>query len=242
MPVSCKRILVTGGSRGLGLAMCQRLIADGCQIVTASRTLSPELGSLIDSRPGQIEHHIIDFSDPNAATKLSKAVRLIDGIDGFVSNAAIGTDGLLTLTSEAAITTCVQVNLTAPILLAREVIKGMLANGGSIVFISSIAARTGLSGLAAYSATKGGLISFSRALAREYGERGIRSNVVLPGYFETEMSRGIAPDNRERIVRRTALKRVGEPEDVVGVVRFLLSDEAMYITGTEIVVDGGMTV
>jgi 3-oxoacyl-[acyl-carrier protein] reductase len=104
-----------------------------------------------------------------------------------------------------------------------------------------LAARTGLSGLAAYSATKGGLISFSRALAREYGEKGIRSNTILPGYIETEMSQGVGGEERQRLARRTALKRLGNVEDMVGAVSFLLSDRARYITGTELVVDGGMT-
>jgi 3-oxoacyl-[acyl-carrier protein] reductase len=236
-----KRILLTGGSRGLGLAICHRLLADGYYVISTSRIVSPELADLLGKHPETLEHHTVDFAEANAATKLSKAARLIDGLDGFVANAAIGTEGLLTLSSEAAIKECVQVNLTAPMLLAREVIKGMLNGGGSLVFISSVAARTGLSGLAAYSATKGGLISFSRALAREYGEKGIRSNTILPGYIETEMSQGVGGEERQRLARRTALKRLGNVDDMVGAVSFLLSDHARYITGTELVVDGGMT-
>src|SRR5690606_6564358 len=133
--------------------------------------------------------------------------------------------------------------LTSVMLLAREVIKGMLARGrgGSLVFISSIAARTGLSGLSVYSATKGGLLAFSRALSREYGARGIRSNCVLPGFLETEMSATLSEEARERLKRRTPLHRLGQAEDVAGLVFFLLSDDARHITGGEYVVDGGMT-
>jgi len=121
------------------------------------------------------------------------------------------------------------------------VVKGMLGSGrgGSVVFISSVAARTGFSGLSVYGATKGALVSFSKALAREYGRKGIRSNCVLPGFLDTEMSASLGEDQRKRLVRRAALGRLGQVEDVTGAVRFLLSDEAGYVTGTEVVVDGG---
>jgi 3-oxoacyl-[acyl-carrier protein] reductase len=164
-------------------------------------------------------------------------------LDGFVANAAVGLDGMLTMTAEADLRRCVELNLVAPMLLAREVIKGMLAAGraGSLVFVSSVAARTGFTGLSVYGATKGGLVAFARSLAREYGERGIRANSVLPGFLATEMTAGLDQGRRSAIVRRTALKRLGETGDVAGAVAFLLSDEASYVTGTEIVIDGGMT-
>jgi 3-oxoacyl-[acyl-carrier protein] reductase len=237
-----KRVLVTGGSRGLGLAICKRLLADRFMVITASRKISPELSELMAANPKALEHHAIDFADANAAPALSEAAELLDGLYGFVANAAVGTEGLLTLTPEATVRRCVEVNLVAPMLLARAAIKGMLGRAeGSLVFIASVAARTGFAGLSAYSATKGGLVSFSRSLAREYGEKGIRSNAVLPGFLQTEMSQGLTTVDRERIIRRTALKRLGSVEDVVGVVSFLLSDEARYVTGSEIVADGGMT-
>jgi 3-oxoacyl-[acyl-carrier protein] reductase len=116
----------------------------------------------------------------------------------------------------------------------------MLARGGSLVFVSSVAARTGLAGLSVYAATKGALVSFSRALAREYGQRGIRSNCVLPGFLETEMTCSLTPEAKARLTRRTALRRLGQADDVVGAISFLLSDAARHITGAELVVDGGM--
>jgi 3-oxoacyl-[acyl-carrier protein] reductase len=182
-----------------------------------------------------------DLSRSEDLSRVVQEARLLDGVDGFVANAALGTEGLLTLTSERALRECVEVNLVSVMLLAREVVKGMLGRGGSLVFVSSVAATTGMSGLSVYSATKGGLVSFSRSLAREYGERGIRSNCVLPGFLETEMSASLGVDERERVARRTALKRLGQPEDVVGAVTFLLSDASRYVTGTELVVDGGLT-
>ena len=236
-----KRILVTGGSRGLGLAICRHLLAEGHHVLTTSRTLSPDLAALQQQFGARLEHFTCDFAQAGEVLRLAQQTRLIDGIDAFVANAGLGTDGLLTLASESALRECVEVNLMANLFLAREVIKGMLERGGSLVFISSVAARTGLSGLAVYSATKGALVSLSRAIAREYGERGIRSNCILPGFLETDMNQDVDAETRARLARRTALKRLGQPEDVVGCVSFLLSDAARYLTGTEIVVDGGMT-
>jgi 3-oxoacyl-[acyl-carrier protein] reductase len=235
-----KRILVTGGSRGLGLAVCRQLLAEGHGVVTCSRKLASELSGLLQTHPDRLEHHLVDFAQLGAVAALAKSARLLEGVDGFVANAAIGAEGLLTLTSEAALRECVEVNLVATMLLAREVVKGMLARGGSLVFVSSVAARTGLAGLSVYAATKGALVSFSRALAREYGQRSIRSNCVLPGFLETEMTCSLTPEAKARLTRRTALRRLGQADDVVGAISFLLSDAARHITGAELVVDGGM--
>ncbi|MFO1496825.1 MAG: SDR family oxidoreductase [Verrucomicrobiota bacterium] len=195
MTVPARRALVTGGSRGLGLAICRRLLSDGFFVMTASRTVSVELKELLRSHRGKIEHHPVDFAQADGALALAKAARLLDGVYAYVANAAIGTEGLLSLSSEAELRECIQVNLTAPMVLAREAIKGMVTQGeGNLIFVASVAARTGFPGLAAYSATKGGLVSFSRALAREYGAKGIRSNAVLPGFLETEMSARLSPE------------------------------------------------
>ncbi|MEK7674965.1 MAG: SDR family oxidoreductase [Verrucomicrobiota bacterium] len=236
-----KRVLITGGSRGLGLAICRRLLTEGYHVVTASRRLSPELAELRHQHSDRLEFYAVDFADKDAAAQLSLSARLLEGVDAFVANAAIGTEGLLTLTSNSAVEECIQVNLAAPILLAREVIKGMLTRGGSLVFISSVAAKTGFAGLSVYAATKGALVSFSRSLAREYGERGIRSNCILPGFLETEMSQSLGEEDRVRLRQRIALKRLGQVQDVVGCVSFLISDEARYVTGTEVVIDGGLS-
>ena len=237
-----KRVLITGGSRGLGLALCRAMLAAGWQVVTCSRRGSPELTDLQQQHPGSLEHWPVDLAASGAATSLAEQARVLDGLDGFVANAALGTEGLLTLTPEAMLRECVEVNLTSTMLLARQVVKGMLARGGSLVFISSVAARAGLTGLSVYAATKGALVSFSRTLAREYGERGIRSNCVMPGFLETDMSASLSAAQRERLVRRTPLRRLGVAADVVGAVAFLLSDEARFVTGSELVVDGGQSV
>ncbi len=238
-----KRVLVTGGSRGLGLAVVRRLVASGWSVVAVARAESSELRQLAGEVGRQLRFVAADLSAPDAVARLTVEAGLLDGFDALVANAAIGLDGLLTLTSEPDLRRTVEVNLVAPMLLAREVLKGMLqrGRGGALVFVSSIAARTGFTGLAVYGATKGGLVAFSRSLAREYGPRGIRSNCVLPGFLATDMTASLPADQRERLVRRTPLGRLGDAADVTGAVSYLLSDEARHVTGTELVVDGGIT-
>ncbi len=239
--VPLKRVLITGGSRGLGLAICRHLLAEGWHVVTTSRNPSLELAQVLQEHAGRIEFHPAELAEIGNVAAFCKAARVQDGFAGFVANAGVGIEGLLTLSSTTVIEESMHVNLLAPMLLAREVVKGMLESGGSLVFVSSVAALTGMRGLSVYSAAKGGLVSFSRALAREYGSRGVRSNAILPGFIETSMTESLQGRDRERIIRRTALKRLGNVDDVAGVVSFLLSDAARYVTGTEIVVDGGMT-
>jgi 3-oxoacyl-[acyl-carrier protein] reductase len=235
-----RRLVLTGATRGLGLEICRRLLLQGDQVVTCGREFSAELNRLKSMFGTRLEFHRIDFSSTNAVKQFGIEANLAAGVDGFVANAGIGTEGLLALTPTAAIEQSLQVNLVAPILLTREIIKGMLPKGGSIVFISSVAARTGFAGLSVYAAAKGGLLAFSRVIAREYGRRGIRSNCLLPGFLETNMTRGLPMDHRSRLRNRTALRRLGQVTDVAGAVLFLLSQEAAYVTGMEMVVDGGM--
>jgi 3-oxoacyl-[acyl-carrier protein] reductase len=236
-----KRILITGGSRGLGLAICRSLAQAGYTVVTVSRHGSPELTQAISEFQGRIEQHRADLTETENIPKLCHDLHGTEGFDGFVANAAMATEGLLALTAAAEIEKCIQLNLLSVVLLSREILKGMLQRGGSLVFIASITAIRGYSGLSVYSATKGALLSFSRSLAREYGPRKIRSNCVLPGFLETEMTQTLSAKDKERIARRTALQRLGQPSDVVGTVKFLLSDEAQFVTGAEFIADGGLT-
>ncbi|MCP5523506.1 MAG: SDR family oxidoreductase [Verrucomicrobiales bacterium] len=236
-----KRALITGGSRGLGLALCDRLLSEGWEVVAVSRRTTAAFDKLRADSGGRLHHFSVDLADHDGVARLTERAGLLDGLDAFVANAAVGTEGLLTLTSEAAIRETLEVNLTSTILLTRQVVKGMLGRGGSLVFVSSVAARTGFSGLSVYAATKGALVAFSRSVAREYGSRGIRSNCVLPGFLETDMSASLSGNQRERLARRAALGRLGTVTDVVGSVSFLLSDESRFVTGTEIVIDGGST-
>lgn len=238
---SPKRVLVTGGSRGLGLAICRALAHADYLVLTVSRSGSAELDGLRRDFPGQVESIHTDLGNPGELQALTKHSQIRSGLDGFVANAAVAVEGLLALTSHEKIAQCIQVNLTSTILLTRAVIKGMLPRGGSIVLISSVTAIRGFAGLSVYSATKGALLSFSRSVAREYGARNIRCNAILPGFLETDMTHSLSPEDKERVQRRTALQRLGEPSDVTGMTKFLLSEEARFVTGSEFVVDGGLT-
>ena len=235
-----QRVFITGVSRGLGLVMAAGLLEDGWNVVGTARRRSVDVERLEAKYPHQFQFHPADLGQAGDVESLIEVTRILDGYQAFISNAGVGVDGLLTLQSPEAIREGLEVNLMAPILLARAAVKGMLERGGVLVFIASIAARTGFSGLSTYAAAKAGLVGFSRSVAREYGSRNIRSNCILPGFLETEMTGGLDEGRRGQLRRRTPLGRLGRPEDVMGVVRLLVSDAGQHISGTEIVVDGGM--
>jgi 3-oxoacyl-[acyl-carrier protein] reductase len=163
-------------------------------------------------------------------------------VDALVNNAAIARDGMLSMASYTDVNTVVEVNLKGTLLLTRACLRPMLAaRRGRIINISSIIGLRGYSGLSIYSATKGGLDAMTRSLAREVGPSGITVNSIAPGYLETEMSHGLTVSQRQQIVRRTPLGRLGTPEDIVPLLEFLLSPEASFITGQVIAIDGGIT-
>jgi 3-oxoacyl-[acyl-carrier protein] reductase len=161
----------------------------------------------------------------------------------LINCAGIATDGVLAMMPENCIDELLEINLGGALKLTRRVVRSMLLckRPGTIVNISSIIGLRGYSGLAAYAATKGGLDAMTRALARELGGRGIRVNSVAPGYLETDMTHGLDNCQKDQIVRRTPMNRLGVPADVVGPVLFLLSEAACFITGQVLVVDGGIT-
>ena len=164
-------------------------------------------------------------------------------MDALVNNAGIAHDGVLALTSDDSIAQMLDINLKAALVLARESVRPMLVQGsGNIINISSIIAQRGFTGLSAYAATKAGMIGMTRSLAREVGPRNIRVNAIAPGYLETEMSEGLSDTQRQQILRRTPLGRLGTGDDIAPVVAFLLSDASRYITGQVITVDGGASV
>ncbi len=235
------KVFVTGCSRGLGLAVAVDCLENGHVVYGCARRESQAAAELLKQHPGRFHFFTTDLSDPGFLTDVHRSVPVLDGLGAVVFNAAVGTDGLLASMSSEVIRESVGMNLISPMILAREAIKGMLLNGGGrLIFISSVAARHGFRGLSVYSAAKAGLLGFSRTLAREYGSRGIRSNVVMPGFLETEMSSTIEPRQLESVRRRIPTGRLGQAGDVVGMVRYLMSPEADYVNGAEFVVDGGM--
>jgi 3-oxoacyl-[acyl-carrier protein] reductase len=163
-------------------------------------------------------------------------------IYGLVNNAGMSADGVLALTSTHQIEAVVRLNTTSPIVLTKYVVRFMMADGGGrIVNISSVAAFTGYNGLSVYAATKASLIGFTRSLAREVGRAGVNVNAVAPGFVSTEMTQSLTEESRQRIVRRSALKRLVEVDDVANAVDFLFNDGARNITGTVVTVDAGNT-
>ena len=240
-------VIVTGGSRGLGLAMAGTLAAAGYRIIALARGNTDELAAAsraaADGGRGAIEFRACDLSDLGGIAPLVKALRADLGpIYGLVNNAGVGTSGLLSTMRDQDIQRLIQLNTVSPILLSKHVVRSMMAQReGRIINIASIVAATGYSGLSVYSATKASLLGFTRSLACEVGELGITVNAVAPGFIATEMTHDLNEDQRQKIARRSALKRLADPIDVARGVEFLLGDSARNITGTTLTIDAGNT-
>jgi 3-oxoacyl-[acyl-carrier protein] reductase len=238
-----KRCLVSGGTRGLGSALVENLLADGWRVATFGRSESPAIAAAREKFGAQLHFAPVDAADCDAVGRFAAAAGdRFGGLDALVNNAAVGVEGILTLTRASDLHAAIAVNLESAVVLAQAASKFMLRqHGGHIINISSINGIRGQRGVAVYSATKAGLDGLTRSLARELGGRGIRVNSVAPGYLATDMTKGLSDERKQQIIRRTPLGRLGTVDDVVGVVRFLLSPAAGFVTGQTIVVDGGLT-
>ncbi|HEX4182164.1 MAG TPA: SDR family oxidoreductase [Caulobacteraceae bacterium] len=237
-----RNVLVTGASRGLGLAMARRLAADGFRVHAVARKASDEVLAL-SSETGAVHFHAFDLLDVDGLPALARRLRADFGpLYGLVNNAGIGTSGLLTTMPQGQIEALIRLNTLSPILLTRAVARSMLAQGsGRIVNVSSIVASTGFKALSVYSATKASLVGFTRSLARELGAVGVTVNAVAPGFIDTEMTDVMDEGTKDQVVRRSALRRLAVAGDVAAAVAFLLSDDARNITGTVLTVDAGAT-
>ena len=242
-----RNVIVTGGSRGLGLGIARKLIDSGFRAIAIARKESEELVTakreVEQSRPGSLQFIPFDLAELEGIPSLVKKLRKEFGpIYGLVNNAGMSIDGVLALTSTQQIEQLVRLNTVSPIVLTKHVVRLMMADGGGrVVNISSIVASTGYSGLSVYAATKASLIGFTRSLAREVGRAGVNVNAVAPGFVATEMTKSMTDEDRQRMERRSALKRLVNVEDVASAVDFLLGDGSRNITGTVITVDAGNT-
>jgi 3-oxoacyl-[acyl-carrier protein] reductase len=239
-----RNVLVTGGSRGLGLGIVRKLRASGYSVIAVARQETSQLKSAIDEADGGSLHFVpFDLGEIGELANLVKAVRKDFGpIYGLVNNAGLSFDGALGLMSNSHIEQLVRVNTVSPMVLTKYVVRAMMADGGGrIVNIASITAFAGYSGLSVYSATKASLIGFTRSLAREVGRMGVNVNSVAPGFIDTDLTHGLTDERREQIVRRSALKRMADVDDVANAVEFFLGDQAKNITGTVLIVDAGAT-
>jgi 3-oxoacyl-[acyl-carrier protein] reductase len=238
------RVVVTGGSRGLGLGIADKLVNAGYDVIAVARRLSDDLAvrmrQTASDRPGSLAFRPFDLGDIAGIADFVRDLRKEFGpLYGLVNNAAIGTSGVLSMMPVARIEELVRVNLLSPLVVTRCVLRSMLANPpGRIVNIASILGIIGSSSVSVYSATKAGLVGFTRSLAREVGPSGINVNVVAPGFLDTRMTEDFA-ELRRKAARRAALHRLAEIDDVADAVEYLLGPKARNITGMVLTVDAG---
>ncbi|MBV9653423.1 MAG: SDR family oxidoreductase [Acetobacteraceae bacterium] len=237
--------LVSGGSRGLGAALVEGFLARGCAVAAMSRHRSPFIDRTCAEwgERGDFLWEPVDMFDGEASRLfVGRVAEQFGRIDILINNAGVVTEGVLPTLRRDAIEDMIELNFIAPVLLAQACARVMLRqNAGSIVNISSVNAVRGHAGVAVYSATKAALDGLTRSLARELGPRNIRVNSVAPGYFESAMAAGLGEDQKQRIARRTPLGRLARLEEIAEAVFFLASNQASFITGQTLVVDGGMT-
>jgi 3-oxoacyl-[acyl-carrier protein] reductase len=242
-----RNVVVTGGSRGIGLAIAKKLAASGYGVIAVARKRTDQLDATIAeaARGGEsaIRFAPFDLGDIDKIQSFVAGLRQSYGpIYGLVNNAAIGTEGQLSLMPNLKIAQLVHINTISPIVLTKYVVRGMMADGGGrIVNVASIVAFTGYAGLSVYSATKSSMLGFTRSLAREVGRMGVNVNAVAPGFIETDMTDGMSGEQRAKVARRSALRRLPAVDDVSDAVAFLLGDGARSITGTVLTVDAGTT-
>lgn len=240
-------VIVTGASRGLGLTMAQELAANGYCVTAVARQISAELSSAIEEvqvrQAGALHFVAADLSKIEEIPEMINRIRKETGeIYGLLNNAGIGPDGVLVSMPIFKIQELVQLNTLAPLVLTKFVLRSMLVHGeGRIINISSIVSFSGHPGLAAYAATKSSMIGFTRSLARETGRLNITVNAVAPGFIETQMTAGMAAEEKSRIARHSALQRLTEPKDIAAAVTFLMGKAGRNITGTILTIDAGYT-
>lgn len=238
--------LVTGGSRGIGKAIALRLAAVGHVVVvnySANSSAAADVVAQIESTGGRAMPAQADVSDPDQVDDLFEQVATELGtVDVLVNNAGITRDNLLLRMSPEDFDAVIQTNLRSAFLCTKASLRGMLkARWGRIISIASVAGISGNAGQANYAASKAGMIAFAKSIAKEVGSRGITSNVVAPGYIETDMTDALGDSVKESASFAIALGRFGQPEEVAEVVGFLASDASSYITGQVLAVDGGIT-
>ena len=245
MEFSDKIVVVTGGTRGIGRAISLHFAREGAKVFAAYRENTEAAAALqrdVAEFTGSVTTVRADVSSSEGAiTLMDEAARENGGIDILVNNAGIIRDCYLAMMSEDDWEAVIRNNLSPLFHCGKWGVRKMIGrNGGAIVNLSSISALGGAAGQTNYAAAKGGIISFTKSLAREVGAMGIRVNAVAPGLIETEMVAGMKPDQVKKVVSGTSIGRLGMPEEVAEAVAFLASSRASYITGHCLVVDGGI--
>jgi len=228
-----RSVLVTGGNRGIGLAIARELQAAGDAVAVTYRSGQPPEGLF------GVKCDVTSWEDVDAAFGKIEAEQ--GPVEVVVANAGVTDDNLMALMSEDSFTKVLDTNLTGSFRVAKRAVKGMMRmRKGRVVFISSVVGLAGSGGQVNYAASKAGLVGMARSMARELGSRNITANVVAPGFVNTDMTAVLSEKLQDTIKQNIPLKRQAEPEEIAAVVRFLASDAASYITGAVIPVDGGL--
>lgn len=240
-----KVAFVTGGSRGIGRACALALAERGARVVISyvgGEAAAAETVAQIESNGGQAEAVKFDVADMEATEQaVSETAKRLGRLDIMVANAGISIDGLLIRLKEADLDRTLAVNVKGALACAKAAIKPMVrTKGGRIIFVSSVVGESGNAGQAAYAASKGALLGVAKTLAREYASRAITVNAVTPGFIETDMTHALNEEQQKAMLVGVPLARPGTAQDVAAAVVFLASDEASYITGHTMRVNGGM--
>jgi len=231
-----KTALVTGGSRGIGRAIAVELANAGARVVVGYNSGGAEAEAVASEIGGRAVQ-----ADVSSAEEAARLVEEAGDLDILVNNAGVTRDGLLARMSDEDWREVIETNLSSVYYTCRAVTRPMMKQrSGAIVNLSSIVGLHGNFGQTNYGAAKAGIIGFTKSLARELGSRGVRATVVAPGYIKTRLTDVIPEEGKALMLANTPLGRLGDPEDVAGAVRFLCSDEASFITGEVLLVDGGL--
>lgn len=236
-------VIVTGASKGLGLAICRQVAEQGFGVIGIAREVSESFKALQEHYPEMVHFYPADLADLDKLSQLCKTLLKQYGRPyALANNAAAGHDGILATMPNSAIEYLMRLNIQAPILLSKYLVRSMLLNRkGRIINISSIIAKTGFNGLSVYAASKAALEGFSHSLTREVGKAGITVNCVAPGYMQTDMTNTLQGDKLESVKRRSPLGKLASVDDAAAMVVYLLSDRASAITGAVMTVDAGST-
>jgi len=240
-----KTALVTGGSRGIGKAIAQKLAETSNVAVgySNSKEQAVEVVNSIQASGGNAIAVQIDVTDNQSVEKCFELVeKELSSVEILVNNAGITKDNIFPRLKQDDWDSVIDTNLTGSFRVSQRAIKGMMKNKwGRIVFISSVAGISGNMGQSNYAASKAGMIGLAKTISKELGSRNITSNVIAPGYIDTDMTSFLNDEQKEDIIGQLSIKRVGKPEDIANMVSFLCSDESEYITGQVFPVDGGLT-
>lgn len=238
-----KNILLTGCTRGVGLCIAKSLVKSGHNVYGVSRSLSPEYKLLMEENESQVYYKSFDLEKPDHIhdSLFKKFIPFSIPLHGYINNAAVAYDDIVTNINLDRLRHMFEVNVFSPMNITKYAIRNMIFNRikGSIVHVSSISVHTGYKGLSMYAGSKGALEAFSKNTSREWGEKGIRSNCLVAGFMDTDMSSTLSDGLKDRIFKRTSLKIPTDLESVAETILFLTSENAKSITGQNIHVDSG---